>query len=206
MDEPLSNLDAKLRVSMRNEISKLHRQLGSTTIYVTHDQVEAMTMADRIVIMKDGVVQQVGKPMELYDHPVNKFVAGFIGSPQMNFFDVTIEGNTVKFADGKQIPLPENIISKLGGKTGGLILGIRGEDIKLDPQTISIYEADKKSAVVENAEVMGNENNLYFTFGGSQTIARVSKYEISGIGDKIDFVFNPSRVHFFDKNTEVCYV
>ena len=90
MDEPLSNLDAKLRVSMRNEISKLHRKLGSTTIYVTHDQVEALTMADRIVIMKAGVVQQVGKPMELYDHPVNKFVAGFIGSPQMNFYDVTI--------------------------------------------------------------------------------------------------------------------
>ena len=90
MDEPLSNLDAKLRVSMRNEISKLHRNLGSTTIYVTHDQVEALTMADRIVIMKAGVVQQVGKPMELYDHPVNKFVAGFIGSPQMNFYDVTI--------------------------------------------------------------------------------------------------------------------
>lgn len=117
MDKPLSNLDAKLRVSMRNEISKLHRQLGSTTIYVTHDQVEAMTMADRIAIMKDGVVQQAGKPMELYGHPVNKFVTGFIGSPQMNFFDVTIEGNTVKFADGKQISLPENIILKLGGKT-----------------------------------------------------------------------------------------
>jgi multiple sugar transport system ATP-binding protein len=92
MDEPLSNLDAKLRVSMRNEISKLHRNLGSTTIYVTHDQVEAMTMADRIVIMKDGVIQQVGKPMDLYEHPVNKFVAGFIGSPQMNFYDVKVDG------------------------------------------------------------------------------------------------------------------
>lgn len=98
------------------------------------------------------------------------------------------------------------VMSKLNGKSGEMIMGIRGEDIKLDPQSISVYEADKKSAVVENAEVMGNENNLYFTFGGSQTIARVSKYEISGIGDKIDFVFNPSRVHFFDKNTEVCYV
>lgn len=92
MDEPLSNLDAKLRVSMRNEISKLHRELGSTNIYVTHDQVEAMTMADRIVIMKNGVIQQVGKPMELYEHPANKFVAGFIGSPQMNFYDVTLTG------------------------------------------------------------------------------------------------------------------
>ena len=205
MDEPLSNLDAKLRISMRNEISKLHRQLGSTTIYVTHDQVEAMTMADRIVIMKDGVVQQVGKPMDLYDHPVNKFVAGFIGSPQMNFFDVTIEGNNVIFADGKQITLPENIISKLGGKTSGLILGIRGEDIKLDPQNLEIYGDEKQSAVVENTEVMGNENNLYFTFGGATAVARVSKYEISQIGDEIEFVFMPSKLHFFDKETEECF-
>ena len=205
MDEPLSNLDAKLRVSMRNEISKLHRQLGSTTIYVTHDQVEAMTMADRIVIMKDGVVQQVGKPIELYDHPVNKFVAGFIGSPQMNFFDVTIEGNTVRFADGKQMPLPENIINQLGGKTSGLILGIRGEDIKLDPQNLEIYGDEKQSAVVENTEVMGNENNLYFTFGGATAVARVSKYEISQIGDEIEFIFMPSKLHFFDKETEECF-
>ena len=101
MDEPLSNLDAKLRVSMRSEISKLHRQLGSTTIYVTHDQVEAMTMADRIVIMKDGVIQQVGKPMDLYEHPANKFVAGFIGSPQMNFYAVKVTGTTMTFYDGK---------------------------------------------------------------------------------------------------------
>ena len=107
MDEPLSNLDAKLRVSMRTEISKLHREMGATTIYVTHDQVEAMTMADRIVIMKEGVIQQVGKPMELYDHPVNKFVAGFIGSPQMNFFDVTLKGNEVTFEDGNKLMLPE---------------------------------------------------------------------------------------------------
>lgn len=204
MDKPLSNLDAKLRVSMRNEISKLHRQLGSTTICVTHDQVEAMTMADRIVIMKYGVVQQAGNLMELYDHPVNKFVAGFIGSPQMNFFDVTIEGNTVKFADGKQISLPENIISKLGGKTNGLILGIRGKDIKLDPQNLEVYGEGKQSAVVENTEVMGNENNLYFTFGGAAAVARVSKYEISQVGDEIEFVFMPSKLHFFDKETEEC--
>ena len=206
MDEPLSNLDAKLRVSMRNEISKLHRELGSTTIYVTHDQVEAMTMADRIVIMKNGVIQQVGKPMELYEHPANKFVAGFIGSPQMNFYNVTLNGNKVLFDGGEALTVPACVLSKLSGKSGEMIMGIRGEDIKLDPQSISVYEADKKNAVVENTEVMGNENNLYFTFGGSQTIARVSKYEISSIGDKIDFVFNPSRVHFFDKNTEVCYV
>ena len=115
MDEPLSNLDAKLRVSMRSEISKLHRQLGSTTIYVTHDQVEAMTMADRIVIMKDGVIQQVGKPMDLYEHPANKFVAGFIGSPQMNFYEVKVAGNAMTFSDGSTMQLPESVVSKLNG-------------------------------------------------------------------------------------------
>ncbi len=203
MDEPLSNLDAKLRVSMRNEISKLHRQLGSTTIYVTHDQVEAMTMADRIVIMKDGVIQQVGKPMELYEHPANKFVAGFIGSPQMNFYDVNLHGDTLTFSDGSRMKLPDSVLSKLSGKQGELILGIRGEDIKLDLQNIDLYKNSKMSATVENVEVMGNENNLYFTFGGTASVARVSKYEISKSGDKIDFVFIPSRMHFFDKQTEV---
>ena len=161
------------------ESVKLHREIGSTTIYVTHDQVEAMTMADRIVIMKDGIVQQIGKPMELYDHPVNKFVAGFIGSPQMNFFYVTIEGNEVIFSDGNKITLPDNVIRQLGEKTNGLIMGVRGEDIKLDAQNIDVYSETKQSAVVENAEVMGNENNLYFTFGGAPAVARVSKYEIS---------------------------
>ncbi len=202
MDEPLSNLDAKLRVSMRNEISNLHRKLGSTTIYVTHDQVEAMTMADRIVIMKDGIIQQVGKPMELYEHPVNKFVAGFIGSPQMNFYDVNVSGDTVTFSDGSRIKLPDSVISNLNGRNGEMILGIRGEDIKLDAQNLDLYKKSMQSAVVENAEVMGNENNLYFRFGGSLTVARVSKYEISAIGDKIDFVFEPQRIRFFDKSTE----
>mgnify|MGYP005761176529 FL=1 len=206
MDEPLSNLDAKLRVSMRTEISKLHRELGATTIYVTHDQVEAMTMADRIVIMKDGVIQQVGKPMELYDHPVNQFVAGFIGSPQMNFFDVTVENSQVCFKDGNQISLPEGIIRKLDGKQGEMVLGIRGEDVKLDAQNMELYGEDRQKAVITNTEVMGNENNLYFQFGGSQAVARVSKYEISQIGDQIEFVFVPSRMHFFDKETGINYL
>lgn len=205
MDEPLSNLDAKLRVSMRTEISKLHRQIGATTIYVTHDQVEAMTMADRIVIMKDGVIQQVGKPMELYDHPVNQFVAGFIGSPQMNFFNVTVDGGTVKFSDGNTITLSEGIQKKLNGRTGEMILGIRGEDIKLDAQNMDLNKENAQSAVITDTEVMGNENNLYFSFGGAQAVARVSKYEISQIGDMIHFVFMPSKMHFFDRETGVNY-
>ncbi len=206
MDEPLSNLDAKLRVSMRTEISKLHRELGATTIYVTHDQVEAMTMADRIVIMKDGVIQQVGKPMELYDHPVNKFVAGFIGSPQMNFFDVTVKGNEVFFSDGNRLTLPEGVVTKLNGREGGMILGIRGEDLKMDASNMELYKDSRQKAVITDTEVMGNENNLYFQFGGCQAVARVSKYEISRIGDEIEFVFMPSKMHFFDKETEVNYL
>ena len=183
MDEPLSNLDAKLRVSMRTEISKLHREMGATTIYVTHDQVEAMTMADRIVIMKEGVIQQVGKPMELYDHPVNKFVAGFIGSPQMNFFDMELKGNVVTFEDGNKLTVPDAIIKKLNGKEGEMILGIRGEDLKMDAQNLEVYGENKQKAVITDTEVMGNENNLYFQFGGCQAVARVSKYEISQVGD-----------------------
>ena len=202
MDEPLSNFDAKLRVSMRSEISKLHRQLGSTTIYVTHDQVEAMTMADRIVIMKDGVIQQVGKPMDLYEHPANKFVAGFIGSPQMNFYAVKVTGTTMTFSDGNKMHLPESVVSKLNGRQGAFILGIRGEDIKLDPQNLDLYKKNIMSATVDSVEVMGNENNLYFNFGGTGSVARVSKYEISKPGDTIDFTFVPSRMHFFDTQTE----
>ena len=206
MDEPLSNLDAKLRVSMRTEISKLHREMGATTIYVTHDQVEAMTMADRIVIMKEGVIQQVGKPMELYDHPVNKFVAGFIGSPQMNFFDVTVKGNEVTFKDGSKLTIPETIVKKLKGREGEMILGIRGEDLKMDEQNLELHGANKQKAVITDTEVMGNENNLYFQFGGCQAVARVSKYEISQVGDEIEFVFMPSKLHFFDKKTEMNYL
>lgn len=205
MDEPLSNLDAKLRGQMRNEIRRLQKKLGLTVIYVTHDQVEAMTMADRIVIMKDGVIQQVGKPMELYDHPKNQFVAGFIGSPQMNFFDVKVEGNLAKFKDGNTLALSEATVNKLKGRQGEMILGIRGEDIKLDEQNLGLNQENHMSAVITDTEVMGNENNLYFEFGGAQAVARVSKYEVSQIGDTIDFVFMPSKIHFFDKDTGVNY-
>ena len=201
MDEPLSNLDAKLRVSMRNEISKLHRELGSTTIYVTHDQVEAMTMADRIVIMRDGVVQQTGEPMELYEHPCNKFVAGFIGSPQMNFYNVKVEQDGITFSDGKSIRLPDAVMAKLQGRNR-VIMGIRGEDIKFDSQNLDLYNDTRQQSVIDNTEIMGNENNLYFEFGGIISVARVSKYEVSKIGDVVDFVMMPQKMHFFDEETE----
>lgn len=201
MDEPLSNLDAKLRISMRNEISKLHRKLGSTTIYVTHDQVEAMTMADRIVIMKDGVVQQVGTPMDLYEHPVNKFVAGFIGAPQMNFYNVSVNGQTIVFEDGNSMEIPEVIAKKLAGRKR-VIMGIRGEDIKFDPANLEVYAGNEQKAVINNTEIMGNENNLYIEFGGETTVARVTKYDVSQIGDDVTFVFMPHKLHFFDIETE----
>ncbi|WP_295513985.1 sn-glycerol-3-phosphate ABC transporter ATP-binding protein UgpC [Streptococcus sp. UBA632] len=201
MDEPLSNLDAKLRISMRNEISKLHRKLGSTTIYVTHDQVEAMTMADRIVIMKDGVVQQVGTPMDLYEHPVNKFVAGFIGAPQMNFYNVSVNGQTIVFEDGNSMEIPEVIAKKLAGRKR-VIMGIRGEDIKFDPANLEVYAGNEQKAVINNTEIMGNENNIYFEFGGETTVARVTKYDVSQIGDDVTFVFMPHKLHFFDIETE----
>lgn len=206
MDEPLSNLDAKLRVSMRNEVSKLHRELGSTTIYVTHDQVEAMTMADRIVIMKDGVVQQTGAPMELYEHPKNKFVAGFIGSPQMNFYPVTLNGNTLTFEDNNKLTLSDEIAGKLSSYQNELIMGIRGEDIKFDEQSLNTYADAKQKVIIDNTEIMGNENNLYFEFGGITSVAKVSKYEVSDVGETVEFVMMPHKMHFFDPQTEEAIV
>ena len=200
MDEPLSNLDAKLRVSMRNEITKLHRELGATTIYVTHDQIEAMTMADRIVVMKDGVIQQIGSPIKLYDEPVNKFVAGFIGSPQMNFIEVNITDNIVEFKDGNKIHLSKGVRDRLQ-KSGKMILGIRGEDIKFDFLNMNLRKDDILHSIVTNVEVMGNENNIYFSLGDETVVARASKYDLKNIGEKIEFVIDTNRLHFFDVET-----
>ena len=156
-------------------------------------------------LMKEGVIQQVGKPMELYDHPKNQFVAGFIGSPQMNFFDVTVENNVVTFADGNKITLPENVLQLLKGHEGSMTLGIRGEDIKTEDRYLEQYRENIQHAVITDTEVMGNENNLYFQFGGTQAVARVSKYEVAQVGDTIDFVFMPEKLHFFDKETGINY-
>lgn len=202
MDEPLSNLDAKLRVSMRNEISKLHRQLGATTIYVTHDQVEAMTMADRIVVMKEGVIQQIGTPMELYNFPKNKFVASFIGSPQMNFLKVDVKGNEAVLEDGSKIIIPGGIIKKMNGREGKLLMGVRGEDIKLDNLNLGLFEESIFTSTIEHTEIMGNENNLYFKIGNTNVIARVGKEEVKQIGEKFKFVINANKVQFFDLETE----
>ncbi len=202
MDEPLSNLDAKLRVSMRNEISKLHRELGSTTIYVTHDQVEAMTMADRIVVMKDGIIQQIGTPMDLYDNPRNKFVGSFIGSPQMNFLNVEVKGNKAILENGSKITLPEGILKRMNNIQGKLCMGFRAEDIKLDNLNIGLFEDSIITSAIENTEIMGNENNLYFKIGNTTAVARVGKEDVKEIGEQFKFVINVNKVHFFDLDTE----
>ena len=202
MDEPLSNLDAKLRVSMRNEISKLHRELGSTTIYVTHDQVEAMTMADRIVVMKDGIIQQIGTPMDLYDNPRNKFVGSFIGSPQMNFLNVEVKGNKAILENGSKITLPEGILKRMNNRQGKLCMGFRAEDIKLDNLNIGLFEDSIITSAIENTEIMGNENNLYFKRGNTTAVARVGKEDVKEIGEQFKFVINVNKVHFFDLDTE----
>lgn len=208
MDEPLSNLDAKLRVSMRNEISQLHRKLGSTTIYVTHDQVEAMTMADRIVIMKDGVIQQVGKPMELYEHPDNKFVAGFIGSPQMNMIaaDAVEENGEVvlKFA-GQNVVLNENRAKavKAGGYIGKkVVLGIRPEDIHDGAEALQKFAKSSFDAEIKVYEMLGASALLYFNIEETGWVASVDARTTARTGDKIRLAMDTDKIHIFDYETE----
>jgi multiple sugar transport system ATP-binding protein len=213
-DEPLSNLDAKMRVQMRAEISKLHDRLKSTMIYVTHDQVEAMTMGDRIVVMKDGVIQQVAEPLGLYDNPKNMFVAGFIGSPPMNFFKGAIEHRQgglwfVEQAsgDGKgfAIRLNDDMAKKLaaGGYSGkSVVFGSRPEDIN-DRQHASFANPDQFApATVEVVEPMGAEIYLYLNTGRHTFVARVNPHEKANVGQKLDMAFDMTKSHFFDAQTE----
>ena len=210
-DEPLSNLDAKLRVAMRTEITKLHQRLQTTFIYVTHDQTEAMTMASRIVVMKDGVVQQVDTPQNLYDYPANEFVAGFIGSPQMNFFDVKLEkeGQDVvaKFGENK-IVVPVAKVSKFVDESyigKEVVLGIRPENISDDPAVLAALPTATIAADVEVTEQMGSETYLYLKTTGKtdNIIARVDPRTASRAGDKIKVAFDVNRLHFFDKDTKL---
>lgn len=210
MDEPLSNLDAKLRVAMRTEITKLHQRLQTTFIYVTHDQTEAMTMGSRICIMKDGFIQQVDTPQNNYDYPNNKFVAGFIGSPQMNFFDVKLEKEGDKvvavFGDNK-IVVPEEKLRKFNdedhlGKE--VVMGIRPENIDDNPEAVAAHPESAFSVNVEVTELMGSETYLYLKTSGKEdnVVARVDPRTKTHIGDNIQVVMDTSRLHFFDKDTE----
>jgi len=205
-DEPLSNLDAKMRIQMRTEIKKLHQRLQTTMIYVTHDQVEAMTMGDRIVVMKDGVIQQIADPIKLYDNPVNKFVAGFIGSPPMNFIDGSIIKKEDKFyfTEGKfQIKVIDAMMPKLAPYAGREVtFGIRPEDIY---DKLFVSEAPSENtvrAICEVIEPMGSESYLYINTGKNVIVAKVGSHDKPAINQDMDLVFDMSKVHFFDKDTE----
>ncbi len=206
-DEPLSNLDAKLRVQTRAEISKLHQRLGTTFIYVTHDQVEAMTMANRIAVMKDGVLQQVGSPQELYDHPGNMFVAGFIGSPAMNFFDSTLTGTRDEmYIDSGtfRVRVPANRTETLAPYLGRpMIFGIRPEDIHDREFAPGGITAAPIKARVDVTELMGSEVYLYLLSGAKQFVARVDPRTRATIGNDVDMALNMDNMRLFDPKTEM---
>jgi multiple sugar transport system ATP-binding protein len=207
-DEPLSNLDAKLRVQTRSQLTKLHQDLATTFIYVTHDQVEAMTMATRIAVMKDGILQQIDSPQQLYDHPTNVFVAGFIGSPSMNFFDATMvesDGKLEINAGGFRLVVPDEKAKEWRQHKGReVIFGIRPEDIHSKQFTPpDILESDV-TAKVDVTELMGNEIFLYLlTKDKKQFIARVDPRVRTTIGDDIDLAINMANAHIFDPKTEM---
>ena len=224
LDEPLSNLDAKLRASMRTEISKLHARLATTFIYVTHDQVEAMTMGTRIVVMKDGFMQQVDTPQNLYDYPVNLFVAGFIGTPQMNFFKdstLTSEGNKIfiNFVGGNKILLPQTVVARIRNMneyldTGKPItLGVRPEDIHQDQLFISNSPETVVKARIEVIEKLGAETQIYCELNyegkessiidnSTQMIAKISSRAVVALGDIVELAFDANHIHMFDGETE----
>ncbi|MDE5583046.1 MAG: sn-glycerol-3-phosphate ABC transporter ATP-binding protein UgpC [Ruminococcus sp.] len=214
LDEPLSNLDAKLRAQMRTEISKIHKKLGTTFIYVTHDQTEAMTMADRIVCMKDGFIQQIDTPQNLYNEPVNKFVAGFLGSPMMNFIDATLKYEReydqfiVEFGKerGKtfEIIVPESkVTSELQSYVGKeIILGVRPESIHEEEMYISNATTGVIDCQVEITEMMGAEIYLYLICSGIPMTGRVNSRSTIRPGDEIRVAIDPNRIHIFDKETE----
>ncbi|OKO84332.1 sn-glycerol-3-phosphate ABC transporter ATP-binding protein UgpC [Bradyrhizobium sp. AS23.2] len=200
-DEPLSNLDAKLRVQMRVEIKKIHARLGTTAIYVTHDQVEAMTLGDRVVVMKDGVVQQVGEPLELYNAPANRFVAGFIGSPAMNFATVTIAADADGFLwasnEGIHIKLPAEVAGRLRKHVGeSVTLGIRPEDLRA--ATSSDATDLVVDVMVEVVEKLGSEILLDVKVGPSTMVAAVEPTVGAKVRDRLRLALNPDRLYFFD--------
>ena len=208
MDEPLSNLDAKLRVQTRAELIKLHRRLGITTIYVTHDQVEAMTMGDRICVMKDGVVQQVDTPLGLYNHPANMFVAGFIGTPSMNFLDARIVNGSEGYAiDGGcfKVKLPSEKADRLKDYVDKeVVFGIRPEDI-FDKNLANIVQATEDNtakAVVDVIEPMGPIVTMYLTCGDHSMIATIDAESQAIEGKEIELIFDMAKTHVFEKGTE----
>ncbi len=209
MDEPLSNLDAKLRVQMRIEIAKLHQRLGTTFIYVTHDQTEAMTLGTRIVVMKDGIIQQVDTPQKLYEKPDNLFVAGFMGSPQMNFMEaqVVVKGDkAVLKTKENEFALPPAKAKKVieGGYEGKtVILGIRPEDVNDSQMLIEASQGNTFEAAIKVYELLGAEVFLYFEVEGFPITARVDSRTNARPGDIVRFAIDAEKIHIFDKETEL---
>lgn len=206
MDEPLSNLDAKLRVQMRAELSRIHKRIATTIIYVTHDQTEAMTMGERIVLMKEGLVQQQGDPMELYDNPVNSFVAGFIGSPAMNLFEaeLSMSGSSpyVMLWDGMKVPVDRDRFTKMGtAESGKVLFGIRPEDIEDVDFCLTRDEELSFTATADVVEPMGSETMLYLTADERQVIAKVNPATKASFGRKLRLQMDRSKIHLFDRAT-----
>ena len=204
MDEPLSNLDAKLRVTMRAEIAKLHQNLGTTTIYVTHDQTEAMTLADRVVVMSVGKVQQIGTPLEVYNTPVNMFVAGFIVSPQMNFFNVHFKENRISDGKGLDIEIPEGkakMLKEKGYEDKDLVFGIRPEDIHSEEAFLETWPNSVVESTVVVSELLGSTIQLYQKVDGTEFVAIVNARDYHTPGDKVKMGFDVNKAHFFDKDT-----
>lgn len=208
LDEPLSNLDAKLRGEMRAQIARLHKRLGTTFVYVTHDQTEAMTMGDRIVVMKDGVINQVDTPENLYEHPNNMFVAGFIGTPQMNFIAATLIRRGVDYYAefcGHSIPLPKRLQNNedIKGYIGKeIIYGIRPEDLHVESKWQTKSGDNKLELTAELAEMMGSEIYVYSNVGDNKIIAKIPSSEKIKTGMNVTLYFDIEKPHIFDKETE----
>jgi ABC-type sugar transport systems, ATPase components len=209
MDEPLSNLDAKLRVEMRTEIAKLHERLNATIVYVTHDQTEAMTMADKMIIMKDGLVQQEGDPQTVYDHPKNMFVAGFIGSPAMNFLDAKVSDDYELISPKFTINTAADIRKVIDGnnlKGKDVVIGIRPEDLE---DNLFVYDKLENAIITANVEVtepMGAEIYVYTDIDGVLVTARVNPRSSARVGQSIDMYVDLAKIHLFDKATEAAYI
>ncbi|RNE22492.1 Trehalose import ATP-binding protein SugC [Lacticaseibacillus paracasei] len=204
MDEPLSNLDAKLRVSMRAEIAKLHQRLATTTIYVTHDQTEAMTMADRVVVMSVGQIQQIGTPAEIYEYPRNQFVAGFIGSPAMNFFDVTYRDGVISDGKGLRLSVPEGrakVLEDQGYNGKQLVFGIRPEDIHSEEAFLETWPEAVIASQVVVSELLGATSQLYQKIDETEFVAIVNARDFHSPGDTVNMGFDLNKAHFFDKES-----
>ncbi len=205
MDEPLSNLDAKLRVQMRTEILKLHHRLETTTIYVTHDQTEAMTMADRIVVMKAGYIQQVGRPIDIYDHPENVFVAGFMGSPAMNLAVASYQDGYLTLANNDRIAVASSsrdLLDARGYNGKKVVMGMRPEDIHADNEFFEAHPETIVDAQVNVSELTGSQTYLYVDIGDDEFIAEVGPRDVYAPYEKVKLAFDMEKAHFFDYETE----